>query len=733
MPHLQPPRISTVSRAAPFALHDGKSPGMFIPMKAILLCGLAALLALPASAETVEADIVIFGGTSGGIAAAVQAKRMGRSVVIAEWTRHLGGLTTGGLGATDIGNKAVIGGIAREFYEQIAAHYENPQAWMWEEPKKSAALQSGQEKGADPLVAKTGRPTKWTFEPHVAMGIYRKWLADAGVPVYFGQRLVSVKKDGTRLVEFTTDSGRTFRGRMFIDASYEGDLMAKAGVSYHVGREANATYGETINGIRAQTPKHQFLVDVDPYVKPGNPQSGLLPFIQPGDGGKPGDGDKAVQVYNFRLCMTRTAANKLPWEAIKPPGYNEKKFELLARLIEQHEKEGKPLTVRGLMNPVMMPNDKTDTNNNGAFSTDFIGANYDFPDGDYATRERIWNEHVNYIKGFLYFIATSPRVPQRLRDEMNSWGLAKDEFLDNGNFPTQMYVREARRMISEYVMTEADCRWQRKCDDPVGMGAYNMDSHNCQRLVQNSVVRNEGDVQVGVAGPYPVSYRSIVPKASQAENLLVPVCLAATHIAYGSIRMEPVFMAMGQSAATAATFALDAKVPVQKVDYAKLKQRLLADGQILEWTGAGRASAGNLDPAKLSGVVMDDEQAEFTGDWSRSSANRSLGVGYQHDGNEGKGSKSATFRPVVPKAGAYEVVLFYAVNNNRASNVPVRVAVEGGASKVVVVNQRKAGANGGASLGRFQLPTGRSVSVTVSTAGTDGYVIADGVQLMPVE
>ncbi|MBI5773161.1 MAG: FAD-dependent oxidoreductase [Verrucomicrobia bacterium] len=702
-------------------------------MKHLFLTTLILAGVTTQAAEVIEADIVIFGGTSGGVAAAVQARRMGKSVVIAEWSRHLGGLTTGGLGATDIGNKGVIGGIAREFYEQIATHYAKPEAWKWEEPKKSAALGSGQERGADPLVAKTGRPTKWTFEPHVAMGIYRKWLADAGVPVYFGQRLASVKKDGARLVEFTTDSGRVFRGKVFIDASYEGDLMAKAGVSYHVGREANATYGETINGIRAQTPKHQFLVDVDPYVKPGQPASGLLPFIQPGDGGKPGDGDKCVQTYNYRLCMTRTKANMIPWERLKPPGYNEKKYELLARLLEAHEKAGKPLRVGALMNPVMMPNDKTDTNNNGAFSTDFIGENYDFPDGDYATRARIEQEHVNYIKGFLYFLATSARVPKALHDEMNSWGLAADEFLDTAHFPAQMYVREARRMISDYVMTEADCRWQRKAADAVGMGAYGMDSHNCQRLVQNGVARNEGDVQVGVAGPYPISYRSIVPKQGQCENLLVPVCLAATHIGYGSIRMEPVFMAMGQSAATAAVMALDAKSPVQKVDYAKLRAKLLADGQVLEWTGPGRVTANNFDPAKLAGVVVDDEQAEMKGDWTRSGAGRSLGVGYLHDGNTDKGAKSATFRPSVASAGEYEIFLIYPVNNNRAGNVPVTVAVEGGAAKTVKVNQKKADTNSAASLGRFRLAAGKTVAITVSNAGTDGYVIADGVQLVPVK
>ncbi len=697
---------------------------------ALLVSATVALGAKKPASKIIEADIVIFGGTSGGVAAAVQAKRMGKSVVIAEWTQHLGGLTTGGLGATDIGNKAAIGGIAREFYEQIATHYEKPAAWTWEKPKTSAALGSGQERGKDPLVEKTGRATKWTFEPHVAMAIYQRWLKDAGVKVYLGEKLKSVKKDGARIVEFTTESGRTYRGKIFIDASYEGDLMAKAGVTYHVGREANATYGEEINGVRAETPHHQFTLDVDPYVKPGDPASGLLPFIQPGDGGKPGEGDKCVQAYNFRLCMTRTEANRVPWKAIKPKGYDEAKYELLARHLEAHEKAGKPLKVGALMNPTPMPNDKTDTNNNGAFSTDFIGANYAFPDGDYSTRAKIWREHEDYIKGFLYFLSTSARVPHSLRDEMNQWGFAKDEFAATGHFPSQMYVREGRRMISDYVMTEADCRWQRKCEDPVGLGAYNMDSHNCQRLVQGGFARNEGDVQVGVAGPYPVSYRSIIPKAEHADNLLVPVALAATHIAYGSIRMEPVFMAMGQSAATAAVQAIEAKITVQKLDYAALKTRLLADGQILEWTGPAWKASTAIDPKKLPGIVLDDTQAEFKGEWTHSTSAHYMGSGYQHDGDTDKGAKSATFRPEIAEAGEYEIFLFYPPLANRASNVPVTIAPEGGAAKTVTINEKSAGKNNEASLGTFQLSAGKSVTITVSNVGTDGHVIVDGVQLI---
>ncbi|MDB6038407.1 MAG: hypothetical protein JWM99_2248, partial [Verrucomicrobiales bacterium] len=357
---------------------------------------------------------------------------------------------------------------------------------------------------------------------------------------------------------------------------------------YHVGRESNAAYGETLNGIRAETPAHQFKLNIDPYRTPGHPESGLLPYIQSGDGGKPGDGDKRVQTYNFRLCMTHAKANLIPWRA--PANYDEAKFELLARLLEAQENAGKPLNVGALMNPIMMPNDKTDTNNNGPFSTDYIGMNYEYPEGDYATRERIAKDHEDYTRAFTWFLATSERVPKHIRDEMNSWGLAADEFTENDHFPTQMYVRESRRMISDYVMTEANCRGDRTVNDPIALGAYNMDSHNCQRIVKDGFVRNEGDVQVRVS-PYGISYRSLVPKQSQCENLLVPVCLAASHIAYGSIRMEPVFMILGQVSATAASLALEGKSSVQQVPYAKLRAKLDADHQIVEWKTAPAAPA----------------------------------------------------------------------------------------------------------------------------------------------
>jgi hypothetical protein len=404
---------------------------------------------------------------------------------------------------------------------------------------------------------------------------------EANARVYFQQRLVSVNKSGARIREIVMDTGRSFRARMFIDASYEGDLMAKAGIAYTVGREANAKYNETLNGICGETPKHQFAVPVDPYAKPGERGSGLLPFIENGEPGSAGRADRSVQAYNFRLCYTQLASNRLPHTA--PPQYEPAKFELLARYLEALLAAGRKPKLDDFWHPVPMPNGKTDINNNGGFSTDFIGANYEYPDANEAKRTKLWQEHADYIRGFIYFLATSPRVPESIRSEMQSWGPARDEFLDTGNWPYQLYIREARRMISGYVMTEHNCRGETKADDPVGLAAYTMDSHNCRRIVRNGHVENEGDVQVGGFPPYPISYRSIMPHAAECENLLVPICLSATHIAYGSIRMEPVFMILGQSAATAASLALEAGTSVQKVPYEKLQARLLRDNQLLEW------------------------------------------------------------------------------------------------------------------------------------------------------
>jgi hypothetical protein len=515
-------------------------------------------------------DIVVYGGSSSGIIAAIQAKKMGKTVGLIEPSNHLGGLTTGGLGATDIGNKQAIGGLARDFYYRIWQHYDNDAAWV----RESQAEYNSRNPRAG-----TNDKTMWTFEPHVAAKIYREMLAEAKIEPALNERLDrqhGVKKTGARIESITVESGRTYVGKMFIDATYEGDLMAAAGVSYHVGREANSVYGETLNGVepKLNVKNHRFIKGVDPYIKPGDRASGLLNGIQVKNLPADGSGDRLVQAYCFRLCTTDVPENRRSWP--KPADYEEARYELLLRNFEAGDD-------RAPWHPLWMPNRKTDTNNNGAFSTDYIGGNYEYPDADYATRAKIVADHRSYQQGLLWTLANHPRVPKKVRAEFQRLGLAKDEFVGNDNWPTQLYIREARRMIGPYVMTEQNCRGKKVAEDSIGLGAYGMDSHNCQRYInERGHVQNEGDVQVAGFAPYPISYQSIVPKAVECENLLVPVCLSSSHIAYGSIRMEPVFMILGQSAATAATLAIDDGIAIQKLSYRRLRDRLRADKQVLE-------------------------------------------------------------------------------------------------------------------------------------------------------
>jgi len=666
-------------------------------------------------------DVVVYGGTAAGVAAAVQATRMGRTVILIEPGRHVGGLTSGGLGATDIGNKAAIGGISREFYGGIYEVYTNPSAWR----------QETREEYYERLRRRTSEDeTMWTFEPHVAEEVLLGMLKEHDVPVVFGERLdldsgVVLRHD--RITDIAMESGRTFRARMFIDATYEGDLMAVAGVSYTVGREANETYGETLNGVQvAHDRYHQFEHPIDPYVTPGDPGSGLLPRVGAQDPGVDGEADHRVQAYCFRMCLTDDPENRLP--VPKPEGYDPLQYEILLRYLKAGRQD-----VFG--NHQMMPNRKSDTNNNGGFASDNIGMNYDYPDGDYNTRESIIAEHETYQKGLLWFLANDPRVPKGYQTWVRNWGLPKDEFVDNGHWPHQLYIREARRMVSDYVMTEHNCRGGALAEDPVGLGAYGMDSHNVQRYVNaEGNVRNEGDVEVGGFSPYPVSYRSIIPRRGECTNLLVPVCLSATHIAFGSIRMEPVFMILGQSAATAASHAIEERRAVQGVDYERLRERLLADGQALEWTGP-RREVRVLSSKALEGVVVDDMAAEFVGEWPESRViSPYVDQGYQHDDNTEKGNKSARFTVTLPEAGRYDVRLCYSAGDNRATNVPVRVEHAGGTAEVLL-NQRNTPPIDGAfaSVGVYSFSDTQPAAVIISTEGTDGHVIVDAVQFVAVD
>ena len=682
-------------------------------MRYAILCCLISAGSLTAA----DYDVCVYGGTSAGVAAAVQTARMGKSVVVIEPSKHIGGLTSGGLGWTDSGEKGAVGGISREFYQRVKKHYDDPAAWTLE---KREGYKFYREKD----------DAMWTFEPHVAEKILRAMLDEHKVKVVEGERLDRSAKgivlDGKRITSIKTVAGHTYSAKVFIDATYEGDLMALAGVSYTVGREANAQYGEKLNGVqKAQNVhNHRFTVKVDPYVKAGDPKSGLLFGIE-AELPKDGEGDHRVQAYCYRLCMSNVAANRVPFP--KPKGYDEARFELLLRNFEAGD-------LRIPMKPDMMPNGKTDTNNNCAFSTDSIGQNYKYPDATDEDRVKILADHETYQKGLMWTLQNHERVPKKVRDEFAKWGLPKDEFTDNGGWPHQIYVREARRMVGGYVMTEADCRRTRVTPEPVGMGSYNMDSHNCARYVTpEGFVQNEGDVQVSPGGPYSISYQCLVPKTGECPNLLVPVCLSSSHIAYGSIRMEPVFFVLGQSAATAAVLAIDGGVAVQKVEYAKLKERLLKDKQVLEL--ARPAQPGGIDAKKIKGTVVDDEAAKRTGFVGVStSVGPFVGIGYRHDGGEKDGKQSATFTPDLPAAGKYEVRLSYSPNPNRATNVPVAVKHADG-KKAVTVNQRQKPTTDGAfvSLGTFTFEKGTAGSVTISNKGVDGYVVIDAVVWVPVK
>jgi len=547
-------------------------------MRLLALLAAVALCVKPGVAAESQGpyDVVVYGGTSAAVVAAAQVKRMGKTAVIVCPDRHLGGLSSEGVGYTDAGNTAVIGGLSREFYHRVWKHYQQPGAWTWE--KREAFGNRGQ--GTPAMDG--ARRTMWVFEPHVAEQVFEDLVAEHEVPVYRNEWLDRrpgqgvVKHDG-RILAIRTLSGKTYRGRMFIDATYEGDLLASAGVDYRVGREAGTVYDEKWNGVQVGVfhHGHWFQRPVDPYVVRGRPESGLLPRISAEPPGEKGDGDHRVQAYCYRMCLTQVADNRIPFP--RPEGYDAGQYELLLRVFETGWRET-------FDKFDMIPNLKTDTNNHGPFSTDDIGQSYGYPEGSYERRREILEEHETYQKGLMYFLANDPRVPDDVRIPMSRWGLARDEFTDNGGWPRQIYVREARRMVGAYVMTEHDCLDRKTTPQPIGMGSYTMDSHNVQRYVTpDGHVQNEGDIGVNPPRPYEIAFGAIVPRELEGENLLVPVCVSSSHIAFGSIRMEPVFMVLGQAAATAAILALDGGVAVQDLPYEQLRARLLADGQILDY------------------------------------------------------------------------------------------------------------------------------------------------------
>lgn len=643
-----------------------------------------------------EYDLCIYGGSSAGVVAATSAARLGKRVVVIEPSEHLGGLTTGGLGFTDIGNKQVVKGLSQEFYRAMGRHY--------------------------------GRLEQWIFEPSVADSIYRSWLDDGRIKVVRSRRLVDVEKLGAHIVAIRTvesESGADtlrYAAKAFIDATYEGDLLAAAGVTYTVGREPNEQYGESFSGVQMLL-NHQFPDGVDPYIIKGMPESGLLWGISDAALAPAGSGDKLVQAYNYRICLTDNPENMRPIE--RPADYDSTRYELLLRLIEA-QPEKRALNDYFIWS--MMPNRKTDINNRGGFSTDMIGENHDYPEADWAERRRIIDNHTSYTKGLLYFVGHDERVPETMRSEMLRWGYPLDEYVDNDNWTPQLYVREGRRMVGEYVATQADCELRTSVSDGVAMAAYKMDSHNCQRVVirkgGRAMVKNEGNVEEGRTLPYPISYRSITPKREECDNLLVPVCVSASHIAFGSIRMEPVFMVLGQVSALAAAQYIDESLPnVQSVDV-KALNKIFDENPRLD------GSQPDLLVDDASGCV------ELTGEWRTFTERGGYGLTFlECDGGE---AARATFSFEVPHSGRYAL---YSYQNVRSKHLDPEVLFEisrGGEvcrhlydkSKFELFGQMR---GDWYPLGEYDFEQGVASSVSVVVNEESGPTRADAILLVRVK
>ena len=650
----------------------------------------AAALTLGGCNQPAKYDVCIYGGTSAGVVAAYSAAQQGLSVVLVEPTTHIGGMTAGGLGFTDIGNKQVISGVAKQFYRKVGAHY--------------------------------GRLEQWIFEPSVASAIMHDYLDNENITLLDEYRIRESKKEGTRIVSILVENStkpsrtKTIEADYFIDCSYEGDLMARSGVEYTVGREANEQYGETYNGVELMD-RHQFPDGIDPYKEKGNPESGLLWGISPAEVAEDGTADNMVQAYNYRICLTEDPNNMIP--ITRPEGYDSTRYELLLRLMEvQPEK----LSLNDYFIWSRMPNGKTDVNNRGGFSSDMIGMNHNYPEASYEERAEIIRAHTDYTKGLLYFVGHDERVPELLRKRMQLWGYPKDEYVDNGHWTPQLYIRESRRMVGEYVATQADCEGRTTIADGVGVAAYQMDSHNCQRIVveKNGVamVKNEGNVEIGGGLPYPISYRSITPKREQCTNLLVPVCLSASHIAYGSIRMEPVFMVLGQSAAVAVALAVEqGGCDIQQVDSRKINEVIDADPYM---------------DGSVPDVLVDDADAGVEADKLWVARGRGgYGLSFYELQPTSKPQSVRFGVETLPASGKWAVYSYQSANKNLTSSTTFDIVAGDKAYHVTFsrddLNVLGQTSGDWALLGTYDFEQGEPVSVIISNATADATMRADAV------
>ncbi len=665
-------------------------------MKVLPILILTCLLTIArvSSATVVDADVVVYGATSGGVSAAVAAARLGKSVALLSLNNHVGGMTASGLGVTDIGpgnDTSYVTGISREFYKRVGAVYGSSNLVIW-------------------------------FEPKVAEGVFWQMLAEAGVTVYSNKLLATTTMVSNRITQITMEDGTIFRGKQFIDTTYEGDLIAAAGVTFTWGREGTNVYNESLAGIRALGGTYSY----DPYVVPGNPASGLLPHVQTNTGGNVGDGDKRLQAYNFRLCLTQNTTNKIAITA--PTNYSEANYELFKRYVNARAAAQGSVSLSSLIHiQTIIPNGKTDINANGELSTDWVGYNYTWATNTYAAREHIRAAHENYIRGLLYFYQTSTGIPPNLNTEAQSWGLAADEFTDNGGWPWQIYVREGRRMVSDYIMTQSNCEARVTAPDGIALARYHIDSHGVQRLVSGGLSRWEGSIGGTPPYPYPISYRSIVPRSNECQNVFATFALSASHVAFASCRMEPVFMMSSHAAGVAAAFAIDDNVAVQQVSYAKLSAQLRADGQLLTWAAA---------TSSTNGIILDENNSGAT-----NSAGWVLGANaggwgnptdYFHDNASGKGTKWVTYTPSLPTNGTYEVYLWWVESSNRATNTPVDVIHPAGTNRVLVNQKLTSGGWFKIMTTNFNAGTSGQVIIRNDNTAAGTFCIADGVRLLGI-
>ena len=682
-------------------------------MRLFLALGLL-LLARPARA--VEADVIVYGATPGGFCAAIAAAREGVKVVLIEPSAHVGGVNTGGLSFSDSNQtiRSTLLGLFEEWHQRVAADY----------AARGVKL---------PYDVAVKNNVVWTYEPHVAARVTDAMLKEAGVTVLTKQPLEGVEKEGARIVGLRTSAG-LHPAKVFIDATYEGDLMAKAGVVWHLGRESRDEFGESLAG--RQYPKQK--MEINGFDANGLP----LPFITTVRKGDDNAGEQTVMVYSFRLCLTKDPANRVPFPA--PKAYDSARFELVRRYFLKYPNAPLPWDLYPL------PGNKFDANNGigKMFSMGLVGEANGWCASDPKGRAKLWEKHKEYTLEFYQFLTTDAAVPAKIRATMAELGLCRDEFPETGHWSPQLYVREGRRLDGRYTLTQKDVIDEPKKDDPIAVSSFPIDSHDCRRIALPEGVLNEGTIfPVRMPGrphgyAYHVPYRAITPASTECSNLLVPVALSATHVAYSSIRVEPTWMAIGQSAGIAAALSAKEGVTVQALDYGRLRARLLAQNQALDLPALPPLPAKAADTGKgtgitlasLPGLILDEAQAELSGDWEHSTNFKPhVGSGYVHDGKRSDGKSKATFRFKVPADGEYELRMAYSAHETRTTRLPLKLE-GGGAEHRFTVDQTQPLSAGEAfrPLRQFTLRQGIEYVLTVSNDDTVGFVILDAFQLLPV-